>query len=108
MHRSSIERWLQRTELIQKDAQAPHIRLKAVGATLNHLRTQVVGRAHNRMRQVHSVLHLTGDTKITKFYNTLRGDEDILGFDVAMQNFSIVNMLNAITNLCEPIKDLIL
>jgi len=108
MHRSSIERWFQRTELIQKDAQAPHIRFKAVGATLNHLRTQVIGGAHNRMRQVDGVLHLTGDTKITKFYNTLRGDEDILGFNVAMQNFSIVNMLKAITNLCKPIKNLCL
>lgn len=59
------------------------------------------------MRQIHGVLHLTGDTEITKFYDTLRGDEDILRFDVAMQNFSIVNMLKAITNLCKPIKNLI-
>jgi len=48
------------------------------------------------------------NTKIANLAYSLLGHEDVLSFDVAVYNFSVVDMLNSETDLREPIQNLLL
>ena len=54
------------------------------------------------------MLQNSSNTEITNFYASVLIHENILSFQITMQNLSIMNMLNSQSHLHKPIENLIL
>lgn len=53
------------------------------------------------------MLQNPGNTKVSNLNLISLGHEDVLGFQISMQNLAIMNMLYSQSHLNEPVKDLI-
>ena len=93
----------QRYHLIQDASQRPNIRLLVIGLLLANLGREVVRCTYGCLGTIVSMLEDTGDTKVTYFDLSTLCHENVLSLQIAMQNFTIMDMLNRQSHLNEPI-----
>ena len=93
----------QRHHLIQNAPQRPNIRLLVIGLLLADLGREVVRCSNGRLGTIVSMLEDTGDTKVTNFDLATLCHENVLYLQIAMEDFTIMDMLDRKRHLNEPI-----
>lgn len=66
--------------------------------------TEVVGCADGGFRAVVGVLQYASDAKVPDFDVILAGEEDVLGLEVAVQDFPLVDVVHSKSHLHEPVE----
>ena len=107
VERSRIEGRCQGCHLIKEHSEWPDVRLKTVALTLNNLRREIVGSSYDSLCFGASIWEYASNTKITQLYDVISSAENVLTFEVTMQNFLVMAVLHGETNLREPIQKLI-
>ena len=79
---------------VKDTPQGPHVTLVAVSLSFKEFRGHVVRRADACVSKVLSIVEDAGDTKITDFDLSTLSHEYVLGFEVAMKDFTIVDMFD--------------
>ena len=69
--------------------------------------TQVVRRANSCLGAVVGVLEYSSDAKISNFHLPVLGHKDVLSFEVSVQDFPVVDMLDCESHLDKPVEYLI-
>lgn len=82
----TLERPPQHAELVEHTTEHPHVRLSVVLLPKAHLGTQVVRSASGRLCHIKSRVKHLGDTKVTNLDVVFAVEEDILRFQVSMQD----------------------
>jgi hypothetical protein len=54
-----------------------------------------------------SVIQHFGNPEVSYLDDTLLGNENVLAFKVSVKNLTVVDVLHAQTDLCEPVENLI-
>jgi hypothetical protein len=108
MHVHSLEWGLKRAHLIEHHTKGPDVTLEAVWSTLDDLRGQVVWCTNHGPRDVNCVLEDPGNSKVSQLDNSLLCHKHILAFYISVQNFTVMHMLHAQTDLSEPVENLAL
>ena len=103
----SIERWHEGAHFVKKHTNAPYVRLVVVCVALHDLWAEVVRRSNYCGCHLSGRLEYACDSKITKFDNAVLHQENVLSFDVAVQDLSVVAVLESEANLGEPAQDLV-
>ena len=93
----------QRYHLIQNAPKRPYIRLLIIGLLLADFGREVVRCTYGRLGTIVSMLEDTGDSEITNFDLSTLCHEDVLCFQITVEDFTIVNMLDRQRHLYEPI-----
>ena len=93
---------------VEDAAQAPNITLLVVWLFLADLWRQIIWCSDRSLCAVVCVLKYSRDTEISYLYLVCLGHEYVLGFQVAMEDFPIVDVFDCEAHLHEPVKDLIL
>ena len=104
----TIEGRAKRTHLVQKHANTPNVRFIVICVALHDLRAEIVRGAHNSRSHLGGRLEDASDAKVAKLDHPILHEEDVLGFDIAMKNLTIVTVLECQADLREPVKDLVL
>ena len=103
-----LEWFLQHDQLVQHDTDGPHISLAIIlHAHCNFWRHEEGGSTGGHGLWVLGV-ELARDAKVTKFADGLLSDEDVLGFDVTMQDVFVVHHHHSKNQMCKNTKDLLL
>ena len=84
----------QRHHFIKYAAQAPNITLLVVGFFLANFRGEIVGSTDGSLSAVIGMLKDSGDTEISYLYLICLSHEDVLSFQITVQDFTIVNVLD--------------
>jgi hypothetical protein len=92
---------------IEYAAQAPNITLLIVGLFLANFRGEIVRCTDGCLGAVIGMLKDSGDTEVTYLYLICLCHEDILSFQITVQNFAIVNMLDSQAHLHKPVENLV-
>ncbi len=108
MKRCSSKRRLKSTHLIQQYSERPYIAFEIVRFVFNDLWTQVIRCTNYSLSVIDCRLEHFGYTEITKLYNPLLSQEDVLGLQISMQNLPIMYMLDCQTDLSEEVQNLVL
>lgn len=98
-HVLSEEGRLQRTHLEDNTAESPHVTLGVVAALVPDLRRHVVRCADLCASQ--ALLHELGAAEVPNLDVVFRGQENILGLDVSVEDTARVELLQAFTHLNE-------
>ena len=127
-----LKRVLQRSHFVKDAAHRPEVRLGVVRLVLPNLGAQVVGRAHAGAGVIFRPVEDPCDAEIPEFKllltviqyahrcvlktqcsmvrskdadNNSPGNEDVLGLDVSVQDFSLMDVLHGPAELCEVRED---
>ena len=93
---------------VQNATKGPNIGLLIVRFLLANFWTQVVRSTNCGLGAIVGVLEHTGNPKISNFYLSVLGHEDVLCFKVSVQDFTIMNVLYCECHLHKPVKNLVL
>lgn len=99
LHVSSVERWLERTKLVQDHAQRPDVALDAVGLVFPHFGRGLVRGASLRVAQI--VLDEFAHVQIAKCDFASLLQEDVGTLDVPVQNAHLVDRVQPFENTHE-------
>ena len=80
----SIKGRAQRAHLVQKDSDAPNVRLEVIGVALDDLWAEIVRRADDSRSHLCSRLQHSCDSKVTKLNHTVLHEEYVLRLDISM------------------------
>ena len=108
LHRVCVEGVPQRNHLIQDAAKRPNIWLLVVGLLLADLGWQIVWCSDSRLGTVVSVLQDASNSKVTDLDLAALSHENVLGLEVTMEDFPVVDVLDSEGHLHEPVQYLIL
>ena len=103
----SIKRRCQSTHLVQEHTDAPNVSFEVVCVALHDLWTQVVWSAYNCRSHLCRWLENSGYTEISKFHDAALHQEDILRFDISVQDLPVMAVFQSQTDLREPQKNLV-
>ena len=93
--------------LVQDAAKRPNIRLLVVWLLLADLWRQVVRRTNGCLSAIIGVLEDPSDTEVSNLdLSTLR-HEDVLCFQVSMEDLAVMYVLDGKGHLYKPVKDLV-
>lgn len=93
-------------DFIQDATQWPDIWLLVVGFFLANFRREVIRSSDCSLCVIISALEDASDSKIPDFNFTPRSQENILGFEIPVKDFAVMNVFQSKANLDEPVKDL--
>ena len=96
---------LQCAQLIQDTPECPYIWRIRIRLWLADLRRHIVRSTLHGHGDVHSVLEHFWNTEIAQFNCVISCQENVLRFEIAMQNFPLMNVLQRHANLQEPIHN---
>ena len=74
---------------------------------LNDLGSEVVRRAHDRLRLGFGVAEDSGDAEVSELDHVAFGQENILRLQVSVQYLTVMDVLERETDLSEPIEDVV-
>ena len=80
----SIKGRAQSAHLVQKDTDAPNIRLEIIGVALDDFRAEIVRRADDSRSHLCSRLQYSRNSKVTQLNHTILHEEDVLRLDISM------------------------
>mmetsp|Transcript_51908 Transcript_51908/g.159950 ORF Transcript_51908/g.159950 Transcript_51908/m.159950 type:complete len:505 (+) Transcript_51908:332-1846(+) len=98
------ERALQRDELVDEDAERPHVGPGVVRPLLEHLRREALRGADARRGEVGGVLHAAGEAEVGEL-DRVTLEEDVLGFEVTVENVLRVAVVERQGHLHNPAPD---
>ena len=104
----TVEGRAQRTHLIEKHAYAPDVSLVVISVALHDFWAQVVRSADDGSCHFSGGLKHSGDAEVAQFYESTIHKENVSGFDVTVEDLSVVAVLQCEANLSEPVQDLVL
>lgn len=96
-----------RRHLVHQDAEGPDVGLVVVDFALAQLGREVDGGAADGLRHGGRRLKHRRDTEVAQLDDLVLGEEDVAGFDVAVENASVVQILDGETRLGEEIDELV-
>lgn len=105
VHVHTLERWLQSAHFIEQNSDGPDISLEGIGSTFNNLGWQVIRGTHHWLAHLHRMLKHPGDSKVTNLDDTLFCQENVLAFDISVQNFTVMDVLHSEAYLGKPVKN---
>jgi hypothetical protein len=108
LHGIGVKSMFESDHLVEDAPQTPNIRFLVVRLLLTDLGREVVRCANSCLRTVISVLEDPGNPEISNFDGSLLSHENVLSFQVSVEDLLVVNMLNGEGHLNEPIEDLVL
>ena len=91
--------------LVQNTAETPNIGFLVVRLLLTDFWGEVVRSTDRCLCAVVGVLQYSGNAEISDFYLVLRVKKYVLGLQVAVQDFSVVHVLDRKADLHEPVED---
>ncbi len=106
MHAVSFERFLHIVQLVEHAAHHPDVVLVVVVQALADLGRHIVGGAERSMSQFFSLVEFLSRAKISEFDQASLSEEDVMYFDIPMENAGVMEVLNCQCDLCEPVDDL--
>jgi hypothetical protein len=83
---------VQRAHLEEQHSQRPDVDFARVGAALEDLGGDVVGRPDLSLGLGDGVVEHAGDSEVSEAEGAVGHEEDVLGFDVAVDDFPVVNV----------------
>ena len=92
-------------QLIENAPERPHIRRVTVGLRLAHFWRHVVRRAHHCERLCSRRLEHFRNAEVAELNRVVPGQEYVLRFQISVEDFACVYMLERHTNLEEPVHD---
>ena len=107
LHRVGVKSVSQSYHFIENTTKRPNIGLLVVRLLLTNLRWQVVWSTNSCLRAIISVLEDASDSEIANLDLAALCHENVLGFQIAMKDFPVVNMLDSKGHLDEPVQNLI-
>jgi hypothetical protein len=103
LHTICIKGMLQRRHLIENTRQTPDIRFLVIRLLLADFRRQIVRGADGGLCAIVCMLKYSGNSKIANFYFAFTCEEYVLCFEVAVKDFSVVDVFHCEADLNEPI-----
>jgi len=94
--------------LVQDAAERPNIRLLVIRLLLTDLRRKVVRSSNGRHCTVVGVLEDSSNAKVAYLDGAILVHKDVLGLQVAVQYFPVVDVLDGQSHLHKPVQDLVL
>ena len=102
-HRVGVKSMSQGHHLIENASHTPDVTFLVVRHFLTDLRRQVIWGSYRGLGTIISVLKNSSDSKVTNLDLSRICHENILSFQISVQNPPVVNMLNRESHLNEPV-----
>jgi len=102
-----VERRYQSRHLVKQHSKGPYVRFEVIPLRLDDLWRQVVRRPHNGFGLGLRFRKHSWNPKITQLYDSTLGHEQVLGFQVAMQDLLVMAVLQRKADLGKPVQHLI-
>ena len=107
-HVLGVEGVVESGDLVENASETPNIRLLVVRLFLADLRREIVGSADGSIGAVVGVLQYSGDAEVSNLDVSLRSEEDVLGFQIAMQDLFVMDVIHCQGHLHQPCHYLLL
>ena len=89
-------KWISKCDhLIENTTKAPDIRFLIVFFSLEYLGSHDEGSSYFCFCHIESLVHELRDTKISNFKLLISSDEDVVGFDIPVNNLFIVHIFES-------------
>ena len=107
-HVLGVEGVVESGDLVENAAETPNIRFLVVRLFLADLRREIVRSADGGIGAVVGVLQYSGDAEVSNLDVSLRSEEDVLGFQIAMQDLFVMDVIHGQGHLHQPCHYLLL
>jgi hypothetical protein len=97
----------QSDHFVENAAEGPDVRLLIVWLLLTDLRRQIVRSTDSSLCAIVSVLEYSSNTEVTNLDLAVLRHEDVLSFQVSVQDLPVMNVFDCKRHLHEPVQNLV-
>ncbi len=91
--------------LVENAAKGPDITFVVIWLVFANLWRKIVWRSNGCFRELIRIVKNTSNAKVAQFDKIFLGEKNVLSFEISVENFSIVDMLESKTDLNEEVQD---